>query len=397
VSAGVASAQAGVGGMTLPAPLVVLLDHMSPTAHAEVFRGLALRLHPPETPSARWRREIGSLAQMTRPYLPVLSEILGEADGPRTPAEVTWEVHGPDIPITAAYYDLHRPAGARPSNWLIAEYGAWHRAKEVAAGLLPDGRYIGRRAPVRNPSRGKPRKPRFERHEHPAAIRQCALALGRIPSCSTYILWSRVQRALARAISAQSEADLRLPEWSSFKKHYGGWSQALAVTRIDPDELAQARARLLPHLSTDGLIDSQPASAREVLATLAPADVADLGITPAQAKKMTAGNRGGFLSLPISTAAALAARLQGSLTWLAELGEEPGQPCDPDLRFSSPLLRDAWERACVPQSVVRSAAGCGVGEWRRILDGQAEPDLRAIKAVADQLAVRIEDLLEGAR
>lgn len=170
------------GSEQLPAVLVALLDCMSAEAYSELYRGVALLVHPPERAGQAWSREIRPLAGMLRPLLPPLNQLLDDAGGPVAGTRVDFELVILDVDFTQAHYDLHRPPGARPAAWLVQRYRRWEIALEVAAGLLPDGRYIGRRAPGPNPQRGKPRKPRYAPHELPAAIRECALSLGRIPT-----------------------------------------------------------------------------------------------------------------------------------------------------------------------------------------------------------------------
>jgi hypothetical protein len=377
------------GSAQLPAVLLALLDTMSPAAYSELYRGVALLVHPPENPGDAWRRDIRPLADMLRPQLPPLTQILGAAAGPRARAKVDFAPVVLDVNLTRAHYDLHRPPGARPSAWLAQRYRHWTIALEVAAGLLPDGRYIGRRFPGPNTQRGKRRKARFACHELPAAIRECALALGRVPTSSQYILWSKVQRAIARAAGENVEAACRLPDWTAFRRQYGGWPQALAATHINPDELAEARRKLFASRPLEWGAPDEPAGPRAVLATIDPDDFGELGLTPSQAKRLI---KNGFGTLTLSAAASLAHTLDGSLSWLAELADEPGPRCDPGTRLDAERIRAAREAVGASEAELLNITGRTRTEWRALLRGDDDPELREVKKVAEALECTVEFL-----
>lgn len=382
------------GGAQLPAVLVALLDTMSPQAYSELYRGVALLAHPPETPGQEWRREIGPLAEMLRPLLPPLDELLGDEAGPVAGARLDFELAVLDLNFTQAHYDLHRPPGARPAAWLAHRYRHWTIALEVAPGLLRDGRYIGRRSPGPNPQRDKPRKPRFAPHELPAAIRECALSLGRIPTSNEYILWSKVRRAIARAAGEKVEAACRLPDWAAFRRQYGGWPQAIAATHIDPAELAEAQRKLFASRPLEWGAPEAPDGPRVVLAALDPDDFVELGLKRKQTAQLV---KHGFGMLRLSEAAALAHTLGGSLNWLAEQDHEPGEPCGPGLRLDGERVRARREQLGASDAELRDLTSRTVGEWRAMLRGDDDPELREVRDIAKSLECTVEELCSAAQ
>jgi len=96
-------------------------------------------------------------------------------------------------------YDARRPKealNAPPSARLTERYGSWPRARRAAWGLLEDGRYFGDAHPWPNQAK---RRHVYTVDEAAASVRECAAAVGRIPSSFVYLHWGINRRARARA------------------------------------------------------------------------------------------------------------------------------------------------------------------------------------------------------
>lgn len=193
------------------APLLAMLDHLSPTGIGELARALHAKLNTPPTAAERRVDELGSLARVLeeRPQYP---EVL------------------PYIPRN--YYDQRRletGIGALSAR-LVERYGSWPRACHAAWGLLQDGRRFGTGQPWPRPPRG----PDYTVEECIASVRECAAAIGHIPSSIEYHRWVMNRRARARTAGRPSRAvhistvyRLLAPE----RKNRQGW-QTLVLPRV---------------------------------------------------------------------------------------------------------------------------------------------------------------------
>lgn len=172
-------------------------------------------LHPDPAAAARRAQELGPLAAM-------LAEIPPDYDGFPT--------------IRRSEYDQRRPPSAPMSGTLVRRYGRWHVACASAYLVHLDGTYNPHRTwPHNRPwpqwnlgLRG--RRP-YANEEVVSALIMCAEALGRIPSCTAYLHWSRARRRRDREVGL----DARLPDIAVFKRLFprGGFHEACALAFPD--------------------------------------------------------------------------------------------------------------------------------------------------------------------
>lgn len=209
------------------------------------------------------------------------------------------------------------------------------------------------------------------------------------PDQQGVILWSRVRRAIARDAGEKVEASCRLPEWTAFRRQYGGWPQAIAATHIDLAELAEAQRKLFASRPLEWGAPEAPDGPRVVLAALDPDDFAELGLKPSRAKQLV---KHGFGKLRLSEAAALAHTLGGSLNWLAEQDHEPGEPCGPGLRLDAERIRARRTAIGASEAELIDLTGRTRGEWRALLRGDDDPELREVRDIAKSLQCAVEDL-----
>jgi hypothetical protein len=115
----------------------------------------------------------------------------------------------PQPPETLPYverteYDARRRAesesAAPSSSRLVKRYGSWQLACYAAFGIRDDGRRAFGEAPwLRRPiGEGKPKK--FTTEECIAAVQECAVALGHVPSGKEFQQWQLAMKRSARAL-----------------------------------------------------------------------------------------------------------------------------------------------------------------------------------------------------
>lgn len=169
-----------------------MLRRVDPDGRERLARALHQQLNAPTSAAESRVAELGFLARL-------LEEELQPPD--RLPY------------VDRKVYSERRPreAPAAPSaQWLCERFGSWRRACFAAWGLLEDGRRrSGTYEPRLAPGRGRPA--RFTAEESVDAVRECANALGYIPSSWDYHRWrlARVRRAKAHG------RDLRLPHYNA--------------------------------------------------------------------------------------------------------------------------------------------------------------------------------------
>jgi hypothetical protein len=243
------------------------------------------------------------------------------------------------------------PSGIPTSHTLVAAYGSWGRACRAAAAMRPDdGRRITGGLPWRQPLRRRTRTAAYTADEVAAAIRACALDLGRRPSSGDYLEWAaRKQRTARRAGAVRP----RYPSWTPIKRLFGSYRGALAAAALGDEELAKARARRF-----EGAFGIE------------------------------AITEGGIAAMPLSRAAALAHAQGGSLDWLAGRARERGLPSAPDVRFNSARFVDLRRQRRIPEQAVRDAlGGLSLGAYRRLLSGHDELTLAQVVLLASLVGV----------
>lgn len=158
--------------------VVALIDRASGDALRELERGLRWHLYRPADAPERRQRELGFLRRLL----------------------VDQDVIGGDLPyVERKTYDSQRPGDAPTSERLQKRFGSWAMACVSAAVLDESGTY---RRGVANP----PLERQLVTYALPyelahclEAIRECAAALGRIPSSQDYVDWRRLRCTALRA------------------------------------------------------------------------------------------------------------------------------------------------------------------------------------------------------
>jgi hypothetical protein len=155
-----------------------LIDAASEDALRELERGLRWHLYKPAEAPTRRRRELG-----------FLRDLLSEQ---RT-------IGGDLAYVERLTYDARRPPDAPTSERLKKRFGSWAMACASASALDDDGTY---RRGVTNPpvERHLVRYALpYTRNECLAAIRECAVGLGRVPSSQDYVVWRRLRCSVLRS------------------------------------------------------------------------------------------------------------------------------------------------------------------------------------------------------
>lgn len=185
-----------------------LLAQLEPDVQRRVRRRFALKLKPPESPSARYRREllvVGRLlrnldpgAGLTAPILP--RAVYDEWRSQRTPATI----------------------GSSSSASLVARYGSWSVVCYRAYNLLAQ---VGGGNPWTPSTKG--RLPKYTPADMAAALSWCAEELGRAPSWNDYRYWSAIARRRTRAARFPHPRLVTL-----FYRELGGWCAALEAAGV---------------------------------------------------------------------------------------------------------------------------------------------------------------------
>lgn len=178
---GTALAAAAMNSNPELAPLWAMVNRTSTDQRQRLARALHAKLYAPETALKRRVAELGLLARL-------LEEQLQPAD--RLPY------------IERKLYTQRRAAhvaDAPTAEWLCIRYGSWKRACFAAWGLLEDGyKRWGTYEPRLPP--GKSRPSRYTADDCLRGVRECAEALGFLPSSWDFHRWqlSRAREAKSR-------------------------------------------------------------------------------------------------------------------------------------------------------------------------------------------------------
>lgn len=124
-------------------------------------------------------------------------------------------------------YDLQRGARSRTSGSLVAKYGSWVEVCRQAHRLLEHGRT------TKSPQQTKQedRRRRYTMEEAASALRECAQALGRPPSDTSYTQW----RSTVRRGRRTSRRYPCSPTIFRLYRERGGWIAALEdAGLVDP-------------------------------------------------------------------------------------------------------------------------------------------------------------------
>jgi hypothetical protein len=190
-----------------------LLAQLEPDVRRKVGRRLALRLDPPETPAARYSRELSFVYELLRDIEP--------APG--------WTF--PHLPRTE--YDDWRSgagqgAGAPSSASLVARYGSWLTVCFLTYRLFRGERTHAHPKPVRTGGRLE-----YTGDDAVHALRDCARALNRVPTWRDYQHWASVWRQRLPAARYPSA-----PVVTRLYRERGGWCAALEAAGLaEPPEM----------------------------------------------------------------------------------------------------------------------------------------------------------------
>ncbi len=373
---------------SLPAPIEAMLNQLGEVALAELDRALTLRLHPAPTPAERRVAELG-----------FLSQLVAEAR----------DASSPSVPrIEQAVYEQRRRAvgsGAPTAETLAARYGGWRPACRAAFGLLPDGRYVGKGKPWASPARGRKKIPAYTLEEVHAAIRRCALELGRMPSSGDYHWWSREKRRLLRARGVQLETSTlpehRIPGIEALYRHYPAgaarFRQAVRDSNLSEVDVAIARARhLLPSLEISEVADGPLAALRELHSRTNIVRAGNRDEAHATAGLLDACiaqiEEHGFGCLSLRNAVQIARLLGGSLDWLAGRSTSRGSPPAGD-RFDAAQFDSRARKLKLAARLIREKLALPAGPYRRLMSGADEPVLVELAILASLTRVAMNDLL----
>ena len=185
-----------------------MFHRLDPELRETFLRAVHQHLNAPEAASKRRWRELGFLATL-------LDKVPQPPDAlPHIERQVYERRRATEAP--------EAPRGA----WLCERYGSWKRACYAAWGVLRDG--------SRRSGTYEPRLPmataasaRIRQTNAFVAVRECAEALGHIPSSWEYHRWSLARRRRAKEIGTP----LRLPYYKAVLRelapdapHREGWS-----------------------------------------------------------------------------------------------------------------------------------------------------------------------------
>jgi hypothetical protein len=171
-------------------------------------------------------------------------------------------------------------------------------------------------------------------------------------------------------IATPGNGALRVPTVKSIVTYAGdgSWRTAVEHAALDPAELARRRAARLPHL------EPVPATVADRLDALDESQLAALGLTRTQARKLRGPKARAALAL--TAAVTLARALGGSLDWLAGLSEEAGGASRGDLALDVARVKALREQHALSEKVLREAAGLTLGDSRRLMAGSREPTVQ---------------------
>lgn len=190
-----------------PAPLLAMLERLSPAALAQLERVLGARLHVALTPAEERESKLFFLIEL-------------QCEHGRTPQR--------------QLYDRLKPAGAARSQTLVETHGSWVRACRAATaererlGHDVEEHYLEPLQPWKNPTRGRRRPPDYTDEEIIDAVIACAGEINRIPTSNAYYSWAADKRRRARA--NRSAPPLRIPTQRTIDRHFRGWDQVREAT-----------------------------------------------------------------------------------------------------------------------------------------------------------------------
>jgi predicted RNA-binding Zn ribbon-like protein len=352
--------------------VLAMLETLDALALAELERALRLRLTPALTAAERRVDELGFLARLLD-ELPATTRSNGIPQLDRAAYESRQPLEAPDAPT---------------AKTLVANHGSWQRVCRAAFGLLPDGRTRAKVSPWASTTRGKPRTLKYTREEARSAIRSCADSLGRLPDASAYQRWSTETKRLARERGAEVP---RLPSLRAIYRHYpkgeNRWRLAVADAALTDGDIARARTERVLRLPSNAVL---PETAEVTFAGADPAQLAAIGIKEQRRKQAL---RYGLGVLTLREAIAVAQLLDGSLDWLAGIDVERDAAPSDDTRFDVAAVKTFQEKVGTETSALRQRVGLPLGRWRRLMNGNDEPDLGEVISFAATLGCSPRDLV----
>jgi hypothetical protein len=241
------------------------------------------------------------------------------------------------------------------------------------------------RAPMER--KGRPRVEPYSNPELVDALRRCGRALGRVPTTTAYVNWTRRQCERARRGGHDRP---RLPSLASIYKRFKSWEAALAAAALNPDELAAARS----HRGT--LASAENERVRGPITLLRALDDDRLSAHGLGRLDVDGLEHGGLFEFPLSSALAVAVTLGGSLDWLGGRVVERGNPPSDDASLDVEAVDGLRRGRRLPESAVLEALDVGLGPWRRMRRGASEPTLRQVLSLAGLLGVASDALLRPA-
>ena len=237
--------------------------------------------------------------------------------------------------VSRQLYEQERHESTPPAQRLVELFGSWQRACRAAKGLLPDGRWTGPANPWAQPVRGRPRAKPYTRDEVRAALRACALDLGRRPTFLDYDRWR--EQKLKHGHRVEGHRTRRLPPQASIYRHYPNgpnrWRLALTDAGITDRQLADAAAR-----RSTAALDLQKRARGE-----------------AEAARRRAGSEQ-----------------------------------EPKVLFNGDEIKRRRVARGVPERSLRDALGLALGPYRRLLSGKEEATVLQTETIADLLGCTTE-------
>lgn len=339
---------------------MALLLPLPAHAQAEISRALAAQVGDPRPAAADVRvAELGALAAL-------LNEIADptERTALRTQAP----------PLPQAIYDAQRPLGAPTSDWLSRKYDGWLKARRAAWGLLPDGRHAGPGRPWACPVVKPPIS--YQREDCVRSVRECALALGRLPSSADYVRWRRA--VLDRARSETYHAR-RLAPYQVIKREFGNFKSLVLAASITERELLDARAAW----AGPGRQADLDRALSDRLRELGDDAWERVGLTIEERSIVIAGGAG---RLPIDQAITLAQQLGVSLDFLAAQTSDPGEPPPPGAAFDGGVVSSVRHERGISETDLMDQMGWTRSVVRRVTNGALHPTLDQVRKLVRILA-----------
>jgi hypothetical protein len=358
--------------------IMSMISALDLAGQTEVHRALTLHIAKPapQPLQDRWR-QLGCLAEMLAEW--------SEHNG-RWVTLTVWNDEGCPI-VGRSDYDAWRADQAPPSHDLVAKFGNWLNVCRAAYGLLPDGRWRAGGRPWAQAAIYDRGKRLYTKNDTAQAVRDCALALGRIPSTTDYYEYRRLRlRRLPDTLDRQA---LCLPTLTVILKRHRHWKNALAAAAVSEQEIVAARQAWLPARAP-----RQPSTGETVgerLATMDDHGLLRAGLTAAQRERLVAGGVG---TITVSRAITLAHLLDGSLDWLVGTDPLPGAPVAVDAQLSGAAIAAARRASDVPERTICRRLKITTGDYRRLLRGTLDPSVSQLHALLKTLGTTASDLIK---